>query len=323
MYSIKKLFNPEIFQGKRKKKNYFEGWYYKIVDKNETNSFAFIPGVAFDKSGNSHSFVQIIDSLEYHTEYFKFPLSDFSYSEKELDVTIANNNFKNNKIEIDLKSDTFSVQGNLEFYNIEPFPKTLTRPGIMGPFSFVPFMECYHGVVNIHHEIKGSLMINNKKVDFTDGYGYIEKDWGKSFPEWWVWLQSNHFVGKDVSVMFSIAEIPWLNSYFTGFLSFLKVKDKMYLFATYTGAKVKSLEYADGQINIIVEDKKHILSISGIYDESGVLKAPKNGLMDRKISESISSTIKVTLKEKSGKVVFEDYGKNAGLEVVGKHLKKD
>ena len=34
MYIISKLFNPEIFQGKFKRKSYFEGWYYKIVDKN-------------------------------------------------------------------------------------------------------------------------------------------------------------------------------------------------------------------------------------------------------------------------------------------------
>lgn len=57
MYRISKTFNPEIFQGKYKKKNYFEGWYYKIVDKDEKNSFAFIPGIAFDKKGNSHSFI--------------------------------------------------------------------------------------------------------------------------------------------------------------------------------------------------------------------------------------------------------------------------
>lgn len=320
MYNIKKLFNPEIFQGKHKKKNYFEGWYFKIVDKNETNSFAFIPGVAFDEEGNGHSFIQVIDSIEYNTEYFKFPLSDFTYSEKALDVTIAGNNFTNNKIDINLINDEFPVSGSLEFYDIVPFPKTLTRPGVMGPFSFVPFMECYHGVVNIHHEIKGSLMINGKLVDFTDGYGYIEKDWGKSFPKWYVWIQSNHFKENDVSMMFSIAKIPWLNRHFTGFLSFLKVKEEMYLFATYTGAKVKSLEYADGQINIVVEDKKHTLSISGLYNESGVLKAPKNGLMEREISESISATVKVTLKDKSGQVIFEDYGENAGLEVVGKHL---
>ncbi len=120
--------------------------------------------------------------------------------------------------------------------------------------------------------------------------------------------------------MFSIARIPWLRNHFTGFLCFLKLKEEMYLFATYTGAKVKHLEHNNGIIDILIEDKKYSLWISGEYNKSGILKAPKNGLMERKISESISSTVKTVLKDKKGKVIFEDYGKNAGLEVVGKHL---
>lgn len=320
MYRISKLFNPEIFQGKSKKQNYFEGWYYKIVDKDEKNSFAFIPGIAYDKDKNGHAFIQIIDSLQYRTEYFKFHVDKFIYSEKELDVIIDENRFTQMGIEIHLQNQNYPVQGKLKFNDIEPFPKTLTRPGIMGIFSFVPFMECYHGVVNIHQKIEGSLLINHKEVDFTDGYGYIEKDWGRSFPKWWVWVQCNHFKEKDISLMFSIAQIPWLKKHFTGFISFLKIKDKMYLFATYTGAKVKHLEHKNGIIEILVEDRKYSLSISGGYNESGVLKAPKNGIMERKISESISSTVKVILKDNKGKVIFEDYGKNSGLEVVGGQL---
>lgn len=320
MYILTKLFNPEIFQGKYKSKNYFEGWYYKIVDKEEKNAFAFIPGLAYDKEGNGHSFIQIIDSLDYRTEYYKFPVEDFTYSEKELDVKIHKNRFTREGIQIYLGDKDYPIEGNLKFYDIEEFPKKITSPGIMGPFSFVPFMECYHGVVNINHRLEGKLNINGKEVDFTDGYGYIEKDWGKSFPKWWVWMQCNHFKEKDVSLMFSIAKIPWLKNHFTGFLTFIKIKDKIYLFATYTGAKVKKLSYENEIIDIFVEDKKYSLSIRGEYKKSGVLKAPKNGLMERKISESISSNIKVILKDSSGDIIFEDIGESAGLEVVGKHL---
>ena len=41
MNTLKRLFNPEIFQGVNKDKNYFEGYYFKLVDKEEKNSFAF------------------------------------------------------------------------------------------------------------------------------------------------------------------------------------------------------------------------------------------------------------------------------------------
>lgn len=51
-----------------------------------------------------------------------------------------------------------------------------------------------------------------------------------------------------------------------------------------------------------------------------MLKAPKNGLMSRKISESITSIVKVVLKDKKGNIIFKDYGHRAGLEVVGKKM---
>lgn len=320
MYSLRKLFNPEIFQGKYKKKNYFEGWYYKIVNKDESRSIAFIPGIAYNEDGQGHSFIQVIDSIEYKTKYFKFPITDFIYSEKELKIRIGNNTFTKDAIHINLQDKDYSVEGRLNFYDIEAFPKKITRPGIMGPFSFVPFMECYHGVVNIHQKIDGELKINDHTRDFTKGNGYIEKDWGRSFPKWYVWLQCNHFTKEDASLMFSIANIPWLKNYFTGFLAFLKLKDEFYLFATYTGAKVKKLEYKDEKIEIEIQDRKYLLSISGEYKKSGILKAPKNGLMERLISESISSNIKVVLKDKSGELIYEDLGEHAGFEVVGKHL---
>lgn len=320
MYIISRLFNPEIFQGKYKKKNYFEGWYYKLVDKKEGNSIAFIPGVAYDADKNSHAFIQLIDSLDYKTDYFRYDIAEFHFSKDKLDVSIGNSRFTKQGIEIDIKDKGTKVKGSLNFVDIDPFPKTLLSPGIMGPFSFVPFMECNHGVVNIHHKLIGSLSIGEKEIDFTDGYGYIEKDWGKSFPRWWVWIQCNHFSKERDSLMFCVAQIPWIGRHFTGFISFLKLGDRLYKFATYTGAKIKKIHYQDGEIEITVQDHKYTLSIRGEYNKSGVLKAPKNGLMDRMISESISSNVRVVLKHNDGEIIFDDKGKNAGLEVVGKHM---
>lgn len=59
---------------------------------------------------------------------------------------------------------------------------TVRSPGIMGWYAWVPTMECYHGVVSLDHAISGKLMIEDQAHDFNGGRGYIEKDWGKSFP---------------------------------------------------------------------------------------------------------------------------------------------
>ncbi len=43
-------------------------------------------------------------------------------------------------------------------------------PGIMGWYKYVPFMQCYHGVVSLNHELKGQLRINGSEHVFDDGF---------------------------------------------------------------------------------------------------------------------------------------------------------
>lgn len=45
------LWKPEIFQGRGKKKDYFEGWYFKLIDKIEKTAYSIIPGISL--SGDS------------------------------------------------------------------------------------------------------------------------------------------------------------------------------------------------------------------------------------------------------------------------------
>ena len=46
------IWNPHVYHGWGKTKRYFEGWYYKIVSKDQNNAFAIIPGIAMDENGN-------------------------------------------------------------------------------------------------------------------------------------------------------------------------------------------------------------------------------------------------------------------------------
>ncbi len=46
----------------------------------------------------------------------------------------------------------------------------------MGWYRFLPFMECYHGVISLTHNLKGKIIVDNKIFAFENGKGYIEKD---------------------------------------------------------------------------------------------------------------------------------------------------
>ena len=69
----------------------------------------------------------------------------------------------------------------------------------------------------------------------------MEKDWGSSMPSSWIWMQTNHFDEEEVSLFGSVAKIPWLRSYFTGYIFGFYYKGHLYRFTTYTGTKIEKL----------------------------------------------------------------------------------
>jgi hypothetical protein len=311
----KAFFNHENYHGWFKHKRFFEGWYFKIVDKSEQNAFAIIPGIAMDKKGNKQSFIQVLDGKNITAEYHKFDAIDFRPSATRFKVRINDNSFSSNRIKINLPS----INGLLHFNENYYWPKKITSPGIMGWYSFVPFMECYHQVVSMNCNLTGKLIINKKEIDFTNGRGYIEKDWGRSFPSSWIWMQSNHFLDAPVSFKLSVAKIPWIATSFVGFICAFLIKDKFIRFATYTGAKLKNIELLEDRILVSLEDKEYILNVIAFKAEGAELASPVLGFMDGRVKESMNAKLQVELiSKKDGKIIFSDTGRNSGLEIAGK-----
>ena len=313
---IRGIWNPELYHGWGKKKRFFEGWYYKIVSKDEKSAFAFIPGIAMDENGNKQAFIQILDGKNSTSEYIKFPFESFKANSKKYIIEIDSNRFTTNSIDLDLPN----IRGSLKFQNITPWSNSFFSPGIMGPFSFVPFMECYHGIISMDHSITGELSIKGNNIDFTSGRGYIEKDWGHSFPIGYVWMQSNHFSESKISFKCSVAKIPFKIFSFNGFIAGLWIKNKLIEFTTYNFSKVKKCKINDKHVEITIENLNHVLKILVYRSKTASLAAPIQGFMDAKIDESMTSKIEVKLyNKKTTKIIFEDIGKNAGCEVAGNY----
>ncbi len=309
-----RLFKPEVFQGSLKKKNYFEGWYFKQVTADLSDTIAIIPGVSIVKN-DPHAFIQIMDGANGFTDYIKYPLEEFTWGKKEFSVKVGSSEFSRKGIILDIRSERTNLNGKVAFSNAVSYPKSLFAPGIMGWYSFVPLMECNHGVVSVSHDLSGNISLNNNIIDFDGGKGYIEKDWGVSFPEAWIWVQSNNFSGHDTSFMLSIAKIPWMGRFFIGLISFLYLDQKFYLFSTYNGSVFSDIQNNKDSLHIALLNKTHKLSIRIIKNSFCDLKAPVSGEMSRRIKESIDSEVHLQLFSNSGEPLYEGTGKNVGLEI--------
>jgi len=314
MKRVKAFFNPEQYHGWGQNKNYFEGWYYKLIDKAGKNAIALIPGVSMDNEGNREAFIQVLDGKNHKAEYYRFNFSDFIPAPGKFEVRIGDNFFSADSIKLSLPE----ISGELNFSEMVPWPKKLYSPGIMGPYSFAPFMECYHGIVSMDHEINGSIMIKNKPVNFTGGRGYMEKDWGHSFPSAYIWMQSNHFSRPGISLFASAAMIPWLRGSFTGYIAALYLDNKIIKFATYNKTILKRCFVDLHKVKLVLERKDYLLEIDVKRDKATSLASPMQGFMNGRIDESMTSEMTVKLTDKkSGRILFNDCGTNAGLDVAG------
>ena len=311
---IRAIFKPDLYHGWGKTKSYFEGWYYKVLTKDEKYAFAIIPGIAMDAEGKKQAFIQILDGNKLSAQYFKFDADLFTADSKKFKVNIDTNRFEINNISLDLPK----FKGHLTFKQQIPWPNRWYSPGIMGPYTFVPFMECYHGILSMDHEIQGVLEIDGERIDFSDGRGYIEKDWGHSFPSAYIWMQSNHFSQPGISLKASVAKIPWLRSSFVGFIAGLYFDKKLIEFTTYNGSHLIRSNANETEVELILENKKYRLEINVYRNDSTILAAPIQGFMDGRISESMTSVVDVKLfHTKNDEIIFEDRGRNVALEVAG------
>ncbi len=322
VHFVKSTMNPGSYHGTDKKPPYFEGWYVKLVSKDLSHRFAIIPGISLsdNPSKPSHSFIQVLNGISGESIYIPFPEKAFISEPYQYNIHVAGNHFHAAGIHLEIDHPELAIHGDLSFSGGVPWPVNLFSPGIMGWYAWVPGMECYHGVLSFNHHIHGSLSINGETIDFTGGLGYMEKDWGKAFPQAWIWYQSNHFQHPNLCITASMAIIPWGKLAFPGFIVGLWHEGRLFRFATYTGAKVRDLSISDDQVHWILEGSNHRLEMNARRTSGGILLAPTIAGMDRRIAETLTATIEIKLSHRKGSNwigILEDVGSCAGLEAVG------
>lgn len=304
-YALKKLYRPEFYQGPRRgTRRYFEGWYYKLVGADR--AFALIPGVS-RASDDPHAFVQLIDGTAGTSAYHRYPLDDFRPWRDRFGVEVGGSRFSLNRLDAVL--DGFDA--NLRFDDASLWRGTLLQPGTMGWYSFVPFMECRHGIVVMDAYAGGTVAGRP-----WEGRLYVEKDYGRSFPNAWVWLQTNSFEAAGVSVTCSIANVPFVGGAFTGFLAGIVAGGELHKFTTYVGSRIERLEVFERSVEIDLSGPRdRRLAIRATREPGAELRSPRDGAMEGRIVETLASRVEVVL-EADGRVLFEGTGHSAGLEVV-------
>lgn len=253
-------------------RQYFCGWYYRC--QSQSHTLAIIPSIHKTQDGEFASIQLITEEASFSVSY---PISHCRQIGEEL--WIGQSRFTRKSITLRIQTPELSIHGRVSFAALTPL-----RYDIMGPFQYVPFMQCRHSVYSMRHRVDAEVNLNGKPIAFQNADGYTEGDRGRSFPSRYVWTQA--FVPGG-SLMLSVADIPLGMLHFTGIIGFVYLNGKEYRIATYLGAKVKKLENRE----VIIQQGRLYLKIKGEADPGYPLLAPVAGAMHRTIHEHPSCKI--------------------------------
>ena len=306
--------HPEAFHGHGADAPFFEGWYIKLVSADLRRRWAMIPGVfrgVGDDEVRDEAFVQVLDGLTGRSWYHRFEADALVASDRAFEVAIGGNRFDATGVTLELPQ----LRGRLEYTSpLVPFP----APGIMGPYAYVPAMECFHGLVSLGHGLAGELEVEGVPASFDGGRGYIEKDWGRSFPAGYVWAASNHVdADPDASLVASVAIIPWRGRAFRGTIIAFRHGGRMHTWATWNRSRERMLTIDDSHVRWAVEGPHGVLELEAERVRGGLLHAPLRTAQHQRVEETLDARITFRHSDAAGRVLLEGSADCAGLEVFG------
>ncbi|SBW10409.1 conserved hypothetical protein [uncultured Eubacteriales bacterium] len=280
---------------------YFEGCYFRHQSPSG-DLLALIPARHTDSAGRTTASLQVVTPRRTWTA--DFPGEAFLASRGVFQVWLDGNLLGQKGLRLDLRIPGLTLRGEVRYG-----PFTPLKSDIMGPFRFVPAMECRHGVVSMGHRLEGMLELNGRTLDFNGGTGYIETDRGSSFPRAYLWTQCAWRESGNSSLMLSIAEIPFLGGRFTGCICAVLHDGREYRLATYLGAQAVKWSAAGA----LIRQGSLLLAVELLKGHAQALSAPKEGRMERTIHESLRSTVRYRFW-RGDALLFDHTDENASFE---------
>jgi tocopherol cyclase len=181
---------------------FFEGWYFRLTLPQIEQSFAFMYAIDDPQGGtacsggslqvlgiddrsiwrtipNPHTFRASRDRLM--LEHWGLAGQGYSASDRH------------NKGKIFDRATSMSCQWDYRIETIYNWGNTGWTIPTMGYLSYLPVFEPGWQILMAHGLATGAIAWNDRVYEFDRAPAYCEKNWGRSFPKQWFWIQCNAF----------------------------------------------------------------------------------------------------------------------------------
>ncbi len=321
---------------------FFESWYYKHatvcpagpnkvkgVKTRNGRVLSIAPFSVRAPSGLVH-FVQVIDGVSGCVRRYNIPKDAVSYRRFPFELKMADSVFRLDGMDVNLKDSSSSLRASLRFGKLKPPSRGSLSKWLIDPTAFVPILHHQFGIASLDHSVSGYAELTEgargECIDFADGRGYLEKEWGAKLPSSWLRIQTNAFdpaLGA-CSLSFSLARIKRWGIPMKGFICFLLAGDKEYRFNSLNGAKIDLLERGRDSLRVLFSDKRYKVELLARELFPGSNPRPlcsQAGTSPQVLlGDSVDARVRVVLKRRNGPtedVVFDATGQVVGTAVIG------
>lgn len=313
------LFNPEFYRGQLKR-NFFEGWYYKIVDKKNEHSIVFIPGYLKEKAAlNNHSFMQVLIGKTAKTHYLRFGIDSFHLNHESYEITIDKNRFSLRDAYLNYYDQQLHIIGHLSFYDLVSLPKRKLLPVSIGELSLLPLLDSHTQVLCLNGKVDGKVYISNEEVDFSNGKIYIGKLWGKHFPSPYLWLQGNSFEAAETAFACTLATYRKFRMTKTKLFATVVHENNYYEFSIRNRTQY-FIKQDQNQLMLTLKNEDYQLQVSCALDDETfiICHRPHKNILESGAQTNIVVPIRIELYDLlKERIIFSGLSQMGGIELIG------
>ena len=298
----------------KKKRNCFEGWYYREQSKDLT--IAFIPALHYDEEGHMTGSLQVVLPEKSWSISYDHPVN--MNLKDSLFVVLGKNVFTEACIHLDIDEPGLYIKGDIYFDRDYG-----TKFHVMGPLRLPlislaasRLLPCGHHIWAMEQVLSGeleirafgcgSVMAGGRTVDFKGGKGYLECDYGKTFPTSYFWSHCNWFEEKSLRITCAGVE---LSGERLGCFACIDQNGYRLKLATYRGAKIETFSPEGFRIR----QGKYLLEGWKMEGKPVPLRAPLGNAMSEATDQYLECTVRYRLT-RSDDVLFDEISQMAAYE---------
>jgi hypothetical protein len=211
---------------------WYEWWYYKIVDPASDRAFFFTYGVInpWDVTGTMAGTKAVVQAGDFKNKILVdkiFPVADFRAAYDKTEVEMDGNTATDRQVKGHIVANGHDVAWDFSLvkeWQFNAMGWTREMAGTSGIYWYPAQASAL---------ATGWIAYDGNRYEFNSAPAYQDRNWGDSFPKWWTWLTSNHFVGSPGTALAVGGGQPKLfNSvyFFKGLCIGLKHEGEDYIF---------------------------------------------------------------------------------------------